>query len=72
MEAIRGKWITVDKRAKIPENVAKAVLMLSGHKVTLVLDGENVKIVAVEEDAKGVATGKLSLDNISLLGDEVI
>ncbi len=71
MEAIRGKWITVDKRANIPESVAKAVLMLSGHKVTLVLDGENVKIVAVEEDGRGVAGGKLAQDSLSLVADEV-
>lgn len=49
LEAIRGKRLTVDKRANIPESLMTSVQLLSGHKVTLIMEGEDIKIVAVEE-----------------------
>lgn len=73
MEAIRGKCITIDKRAKIPDKVAKAVQMLCGHKVTLILDGDNVKIVAVEENVPSlhVSGGKQAQGSLGLIATEV-
>lgn len=55
MEAIRGKRLTVDKRANIPEDLVQSVQLLSGHKVTLIMEGEDIKIVAVEnwDETKG-------------------
>ncbi|HEX3032492.1 MAG TPA: hypothetical protein VHS59_09660 [Bacillota bacterium] len=48
MEAIRGKRLTIDKRAIIPEDLIESVQLLSGHKITMIIEGEDVKVVAVE------------------------